>query len=160
MNQTLDRTEKFTMSKYQGSCHCGKVTFEFEGVLGQVFECNCSICSRKGAIWQPADNGHFRILTGKDELMLYQMGTRTTNISSASIAAVPRSAILAPPQASGLSTPGASIGWTSRFSRSTTLTARTGNEPHNNPWQPEHRVRSASVCRQARASAPLGSRIM
>src|SRR5262245_51884510 len=33
---------------YQGSCHCGRVSFEVEGDLGQVMECNCSHCSRKG----------------------------------------------------------------------------------------------------------------
>ena len=63
------------MPKHQGSCHCGKVTFEFEGPLGPVLECNCSICHRKGAIWQPSDDAHFCILTGKDELTLYQFGT-------------------------------------------------------------------------------------
>lgn len=65
------------MSKYQGSCHCGKVTFELEGSIGPALECNCSICSRKGAIWQATDDAHFRILTGQDELTLYQFGTRT-----------------------------------------------------------------------------------
>lgn len=65
------------MSKYQGSCHCGKVTFEFDSSLGQVMECNCSLCRRKGAVWQPTDDTHFRILSGKDELVLYQFGTHT-----------------------------------------------------------------------------------
>ena len=65
------------MPTYQGSCHCGKVTFEFEGSLGPVLECNCSICSRKGTIWQATDDAHLRILSGKDELTLYPFGTRT-----------------------------------------------------------------------------------
>lgn len=33
---------------YKGSCHCGAVAFEVEGEIGQVIDCNCSICSRKG----------------------------------------------------------------------------------------------------------------
>ena len=33
---------------YQGSCHCGQVSFEVEGNFEQVMECNCSHCSRKG----------------------------------------------------------------------------------------------------------------
>lgn len=33
---------------YKGSCHCGKVSFQVEGELGSVIECNCSHCSRKG----------------------------------------------------------------------------------------------------------------
>ncbi|HZZ91865.1 MAG TPA: GFA family protein [Usitatibacter sp.] len=36
---------------YKGSCHCGKVAYEveIEGGLQGVMECNCSMCSRKGA---------------------------------------------------------------------------------------------------------------
>lgn len=33
---------------YKGSCHCGKITFEVEGKIDQVIDCNCSHCSRKG----------------------------------------------------------------------------------------------------------------
>lgn len=36
--------------KYQGSCHCGNVAFAVEGELSSVMSCNCSICSRKGAL--------------------------------------------------------------------------------------------------------------
>jgi hypothetical protein len=36
---------------YSGSCHCGNVAYEveIEGGLQGVMECNCSMCSRKGA---------------------------------------------------------------------------------------------------------------
>ena len=34
--------------RYHGSCHCGRIAFDVEGELGQVMECNCSHCSRKG----------------------------------------------------------------------------------------------------------------
>ena len=33
---------------YKGSCHCGQISFEVEGDPGEVMECNCSHCSRKG----------------------------------------------------------------------------------------------------------------
>lgn len=36
---------------YQGSCHCGDIAFEVQGELGDVIECNCSHCSRKGFLW-------------------------------------------------------------------------------------------------------------
>lgn len=65
------------MSKHNGSCHCGKVTFEFEGTIGAAVECNCSICRRKGAIWQAADGTSFHILYGQKDLTLYQFGTCT-----------------------------------------------------------------------------------
>jgi hypothetical protein len=32
----------------QGSCHCGRIRFEVDGEPGDVIECNCSHCSRKG----------------------------------------------------------------------------------------------------------------
>lgn len=65
------------MSEHQGSCHCSKVTFAFEGTIDLALECNCSICRRKGAIWHAADNTNFHILAGQDDLALYQFGTHT-----------------------------------------------------------------------------------
>ncbi|MDE1943389.1 MAG: GFA family protein [Betaproteobacteria bacterium] len=67
------------MSTYTGSCHCGRVTFEFTNAVVSALECNCSICSRKGALWHATDNDHFRILTGQDDLAVYQFGTRTAS---------------------------------------------------------------------------------
>ena len=59
------------MKQYQGSCHCGRIAFEVEGDLDQVFECNCSICRRKGApLWMvPATQ--FRLLTPTADLADY-----------------------------------------------------------------------------------------
>ena len=39
------------MKTYQGSCHCGDIsfTFEAEDIVDGV-RCNCSICKRKGAL--------------------------------------------------------------------------------------------------------------
>ena len=65
------------MKKHQGSCHRGRVTFEFEGDVGAAIECNCSICRKKGAIWHGTDDAHFRISTGESDLCLYQFGTMT-----------------------------------------------------------------------------------
>jgi hypothetical protein len=36
---------------YKGSCHCGNVSFSFEHEeVTAGLRCNCSICSRKGAV--------------------------------------------------------------------------------------------------------------
>jgi hypothetical protein len=35
---------------YKGSCHCGRVSFQVEGEIKGAMACNCSICSRKGAL--------------------------------------------------------------------------------------------------------------
>lgn len=61
---------------YRGACHCGKVTFEVSGTIGTVMDCNCSICRRRGALWHAATDESLRILSGEDELQLYQFNTR------------------------------------------------------------------------------------
>ena len=35
----------------EGSCHCGNVKWKFEKPLESVTACNCSLCSRYGALW-------------------------------------------------------------------------------------------------------------
>lgn len=65
------------MNTYSGSCHCGKVTFEIETDLKTISECNCSICTKKGALHHRVSEEHFRLLTGSDALTLYQFNTKT-----------------------------------------------------------------------------------
>ena len=35
----------------EGACHCGAVTWEFDGVPEAVTACNCTVCRRYGALW-------------------------------------------------------------------------------------------------------------
>lgn len=56
---------------YKGSCHCGKVAFEVEGELGQVMDCNCSICARKGALMWFVPRSALRLLTPRENLKTY-----------------------------------------------------------------------------------------
>ena len=63
--------------KYQGSCHCGRVSFELEARLDYVMECNCSLCRRIGALWHGASEPNLRITSGESELVLYQFNTKT-----------------------------------------------------------------------------------
>jgi len=35
----------------QGSCHCGKVRWTFDGDPGDATACNCTICRRYGVLW-------------------------------------------------------------------------------------------------------------
>jgi len=62
---------------YQGSCHCGAVTFEARVDLAAgTSKCNCAICAR-ARFWKtivPADK--FKLLTGADQLADYQFGRR------------------------------------------------------------------------------------
>lgn len=48
---------------YKGSCHCGNVAFEVEGDLTGVMACNCSICSRKGALMWMVPRAKLKLLT-------------------------------------------------------------------------------------------------
>lgn len=63
--------------KYKGSCHCGQVAFEIEGELTQVTECNCSICSRKGALQWGVSPEKFRLLTSAENMATYTFGEQT-----------------------------------------------------------------------------------
>lgn len=35
----------------EGSCHCGSVSWRFEGIPKSATACNCTICRRYGALW-------------------------------------------------------------------------------------------------------------
>ena len=60
------------IKKYQGSCHCGAVTFEAELDLTEsTYRCNCSIC-RRTRFWPTvAREEGFRLLSGESELTQY-----------------------------------------------------------------------------------------
>jgi hypothetical protein len=68
------------MQSYRGSCHCGAVRFSFESdEITKGLRCNCSICSRRGAVVspEPIPPERFRIDAEQGALGLYQFGTRT-----------------------------------------------------------------------------------
>ncbi|MGR8934399.1 MAG: GFA family protein [Gammaproteobacteria bacterium] len=65
------------MRTYRGSCHCKAVQFEITTGLTQAIACNCSICSKKGALHHRVSPQQFKLLTGEDALALYQFGTKT-----------------------------------------------------------------------------------
>lgn len=57
--------------KYKGSCHCGRIAFEVEGEIGQVVDCNCSICVRKGALLWFVPRGSLHLLTPEENIASY-----------------------------------------------------------------------------------------
>lgn len=58
---------------YKGSCHCGNMTFEVDGELTRAMACNCSICSRKGALMWFVPRDKLRVTSEID------VGTYTFN---------------------------------------------------------------------------------
>lgn len=61
---------------YQGSCHCGAVTFEVEAPADlEAVRCNCSICNKTGFLHLIVPLSRFRLLTGADSLTTYTFNT-------------------------------------------------------------------------------------
>jgi hypothetical protein len=60
---------------YQGGCHCGAVTFEAQGELTELLECNCSICAKKAYLHWIVPPESFRLLAGMQELRAYRFNT-------------------------------------------------------------------------------------
>jgi hypothetical protein len=56
---------------YKGSCHCGHIAFEVEGVIDQVIDCNCSHCSRKGYLLWFAPRSKLTLSTPQPDLGTY-----------------------------------------------------------------------------------------
>jgi len=60
------------MKTYKGSCHCRRVQFEVTTNLTKAISCNCSICTKKGALHHRVSAEGFKLLSGQDALTLYQ----------------------------------------------------------------------------------------
>jgi hypothetical protein len=56
---------------HKGSCHCGQIAFEVEGDIGQVMECNCSHCARKGYLLWFVPRAQLRLTTPEAGLSTY-----------------------------------------------------------------------------------------
>lgn len=56
---------------YKGSCHCGRIRYEVEGVVDSALACNCSICQRKGSLLWFVPRERFRLLTPEDQTAVY-----------------------------------------------------------------------------------------
>jgi hypothetical protein len=68
------------MTQYQGSCHCGAVKFSYEGEpISKGLRCNCSLCSRRGALMssEVIAPDRFHIDAQEGALGLYQFGAKT-----------------------------------------------------------------------------------
>lgn len=66
------------MQTVKGTCHCKAVEFEVDLINGfeNIRRCNCSICSRKGAIMAGVPLERLRVTRGADKLSLYQWNTK------------------------------------------------------------------------------------
>lgn len=60
---------------FSGQCHCGAVRFTATTDLGSMGDCNCSRCRRVGWIMQSVPEADFTLVSGADQLVLYQFNT-------------------------------------------------------------------------------------
>jgi hypothetical protein len=66
------------MVTYTGGCHCGRVRFEVTAPARlQVFDCNCSICSKSGYLHLIVPKSRFNLLSGAQSLTTYTFNTGT-----------------------------------------------------------------------------------
>jgi hypothetical protein len=66
------------MIKHTGGCHCGRVRFEVLAPAQlQVYECNCSICSKAGYLHLIVPADRFKLLCGGEALSCYTFNTHT-----------------------------------------------------------------------------------
>jgi len=69
-------SDKFVTHK--GGCHCGAVCFEVKApAVLELDECNCSICAMSGYQHYCLPFSQFRLISGLDNLQLYQFGSGT-----------------------------------------------------------------------------------
>jgi hypothetical protein len=61
---------------FSGSCHCGAVAFTVEVDPEQALKCNCSICTKLGAVWAFAPRSKFSLKSGTAQQGDYQFGKK------------------------------------------------------------------------------------
>lgn len=64
------------MKTYQGSCHCGAITYSVTADIEKVMECNCSHCARKGFLLAFVPAEQFTLHTGEDNLTEYRFNKK------------------------------------------------------------------------------------
>jgi hypothetical protein len=67
--------------KHVGSCHCKAVQFEVEVDASAGSQCNCSICTKLGAVGTIVKPSAFSLLKGEDQLGSYAWGMKVSTRS-------------------------------------------------------------------------------
>jgi len=58
--------------KHRGSCHCGRVAFEVEGMVDRSMACNCSMCRRRGSLLWFVPRERLQLLTPEADVATYR----------------------------------------------------------------------------------------
>lgn len=57
--------------QHKASCHCGRNAFTFEGEIGEVLACKCSMCQRRGSLLWFTPRENVKLLTPESALGTY-----------------------------------------------------------------------------------------
>lgn len=60
------------MTTHSGGCHCGKIAYSFEGEIGTVIDCNCSLCAKRGGLLHFIPESAFTLKTPRENLGSYK----------------------------------------------------------------------------------------
>ena len=63
--------------RHTGSCHCGAVRFEVQVDATAGARCNCTVCTKVGAVSAIVKPEAFRLLTDEGSLSFYEWGGKT-----------------------------------------------------------------------------------
>lgn len=63
---------------YRGNCHCGDIVFEVKvPEIKEAYNCECSICVRKGYLWLMPGISNVNIVKGSlEQLTAYTFGEK------------------------------------------------------------------------------------
>lgn len=70
----MGTNDKAGKAAITGSCHCGRVRFTMATPPAEVTRCNCSICSKLGALWTYCPPEDFTVIEGETALTPYSWG--------------------------------------------------------------------------------------
>jgi hypothetical protein len=60
-----------------GSCHCGAVSWTFDGVPEKLTNCNCTLCRRIGGLWAYGDVDTVKVIAAADATIAYVQGDKS-----------------------------------------------------------------------------------
>lgn len=64
------------MTVYQGGCHCGAIAFELEAEIAEGYDCNCSMCSKRGGLLGFFPRNALQLKTPEEALGTYEFNKR------------------------------------------------------------------------------------
>ena len=69
-------------SEVRGLCHCGAISWRFQGGIPDATICNCTVCRRYGVLWAYDYDGHaIHVEDTKRMLTAYLCGSRSLSFN-------------------------------------------------------------------------------